>query len=425
MKGQYGWLNVLLAPLTGLGMAEAQGGGTGGTGSAQGGEAPNPAAAPADRPTSDSPMTIGGRVYSAAEVAAAADPAKGGDGKPPEGGAAGEKAKDAPKPGQLMVDGKPVRDGEYIPRDRYNTTVQQLRETRIAAGLDPDTGKPVAKAQDGGSGGAGAGGGDKPQEFAKGQEPWAKELVALPRQDDKDDKGQEKYPDTASYLEALAEAKAHNKVVEHLGRQALKEATAAQEREKQQQTRQDNALLHTFTTEKIPAALKARGLVEEGALPHQVQAAFDAALAPLTALPPMERQSTFLYNFALKNAKSGPDLLIAVAEEAKTPEGAAHIIKLGALSDNDLISELIAMDRLVSLGFTIQGKPRAAPKAKALTARQEGGNDENISPTPGSNGTGSAVDLGTLSGEAYFKHLEAEQKAHNERVLKRISGNRN
>lgn len=410
MKGQFGWLNVLLAPIMGL-HAE----GDGGAGGAPGGsETPNPASAPADRPTSDAPMTIGGRVYSAAEVAAAS--ADGGkDAKP--GGAAGADA-EKPKAGQLVMDGKPVRDGDYIPRDRYNTVTQQLRETRIQAGLDPDTGKPVAKASDAGAGDAGA------KQFAPGQEPWAKELVPLPRQDDKDDKGNEKYPDTASYLEALADAKAHNKVVERFGRQALKDADAAAERDKQAQAQRDNAAIHTFTTEKLPASLKEWGLVADNATPQQVQEAFNTALAPLQALPKMEHQSLFLWNFAVKHAETGAGLLFAVAEEAKTAEGQAYLVKLESLSDNDLISELKAMDRLVKMGFTIQGKPRAAPKTKVLTKDGEARNDGDISPTPGSNGAGSVVDMSQLTGDAYFKQREAEQKAHNDAVLKRMAGSR-
>lgn len=403
MLGKFGWLNVLLAPVTGLHAEGGDGGAAPAAGGAGSGEPPNPAAAPADQPQGG-PITMGARVYTPEEVAAAVAQPK--EPKPGAGGADGAGDKKAEPPANM------------VPRERLSQVTQQLRETRILAGLDPDTGKPAPKAADPNAAA-------KPQEFAKGQEPWAKDLLPLPRQDDKDDKGNEKYADTASFLEALAEAKAHNKIVEHMGRQKLKDDAAAQERAQQQQTQADNAAIHAFTTEKLPAALKERGLIADGALPHQVQEAFNTALAPLQALPPMERQSTFLYNFAVKNAKSGAGLLLAVAEEAKTAEGVAAIMKLGSLNDNELISELIAMDRLVQLGFTIQGKPRAKPQTKGLTSGGEQRSGENISPTPSTNGVGSAVDLSKLTGDAYFKQLEAEQAAHNEKILKRLGGSRN
>lgn len=408
----FGWLNVLAAPLLGLRMAEGDGGGAGGT---DGGEAtPTAAEVAAQRPTSEpqggETMTMGGKLYTAEEIRQATEQVT--QAKPGEGGTA--------KAGDPAKTADPAKDG-FIPRERYNEAVQRKDAMLRAAGIDPETGAPLAK-------GADTTTAAKPKEFAKGEEPWAKDLVPLPRADDVDAQGNPKYADTASFLEALADAKANNRVVEALGRRKLDEDAAAAERQRTSQAERDQQTLKKFANETIPAALVKRGLIAEGALPQEVGAALDTALAPLAALPAMERQSTYLYNFAMKNSQSGADLLLAVAEEAKTREGQAYILKLGAMDDNALIRELIAMDRLVSLGLTIQGKarPAAAPGAAkgGLTPQKGEGIPRTMTPSPTNGSSGEAVDVSQLTGEALFKQLEAETKAKNESVLKRI-GNRN
>jgi hypothetical protein len=350
----------------------------------------------------------------AASAAVATDKAKAGNGAEtvtdavlPQAGTEGVK------PGVLYRDGKPVAEGEFIPRSRYNDELGRLRDKARAAGLDPETMQPVAKAAD--AGGAGA---KPPAEPEKGKEPWAKDLLPEPDEDAKDAKGELRFGDTKAFLREVARVAAHNANVEANGRRAWADAQARTEREGTLAKENDAKLLHTFQNEAVPAARAKLGLTEEQ---------FAAKVKLLKELPAHEQRDLFIWNFSLRHSANGAELLVAVADEGQTPEGRAYLAKLGTLSPEKLLMELSAMDRLVQLGLTLQGKPKVAAKTGDLTDAGKGGTSEtssalNASPKVG--GTGAATDPGNLTGEALIAHLEASRKAEADERLRRIQGKR-
>lgn len=391
--------------------------------------------------TISSPITVNGQtltrdqvVQLAADEKAATDKAAGekakGGAEAATTGAAGAAGTDGaaagaekPKPGVLYRDGKPVGDGEYLPRQRYNEEIGRYRDRVKAAGFDPDTMQPLPKE---GAGAAGAAGGDgKPAEFKPGTEPWARDLLPEPKEDDKDAQGNDKYPDTKSFIKALADTQAHNKWVELTGRQKLADQQAQEQRNKSVAAENDAKLLHTFQSEVVPAALAKHELTMEQ---------FNGKLEALKGIPPNEQRDTFVWNFALRDSANGGDLLIALADEAQTPEGLAYLTKLGTLDSNKLLVELARIDGRVQAGLTVQGKPKAAGAAGGAAGGKggdggglpnggKGGNgqgsqDLSASPTVGVGGA--ATDPKALTGDAHFAHLEAQEKAKRDERLKRL-----
>lgn len=388
------------------------------------------------------PMTVGGvqmsaqdlgKMVSDAKTAAAngdadgklAEGAQGTDaGK--DGGAAAGTAADAAKPktGKLMLDGKPVKDGDFMPRDRYNEEMRTRRERAKAAGIDFDTFQPLAKSaqndQSRASGAAAAGtGAEAPKAPEKGKEPWLGKLLAMPTADDVDEKGQPRYATNADLVEARAEAKAYNRMVAAQGLEAWQAEQQRQAQQEEQAKTEDQQRIHTFQSDMIPAALEKWGVTREE---------FDAKIGNLTKIPANEARDTFIYNFALKHAKNGAELLMALGDEAATAEGVAYLTKVAGMSQNELINELVGMDRLVQLGFTVQGKPRPAGKnangaggAKDLK-NANGGSTTNheASPTIGKNGA--VVEPNQMTGDAYLKKRKADQLAAARETAKKFPG---
>lgn len=392
-----------------------------------------------ERGTVVSPMTVGGTTMSVEQLGKAGEAAAAEAEKDGKGAGAAEAGKDAAagaaggtggkdgikgtdgtgtaggdqlKPGVLYRDGKPIPEGEYIPRARLNDELEKMRTRMRTAGLDPETGKP-AQAQ------AEAGKDAAPQAPPKGQEPWAKDLVEIPKQDAKDKDGNPLFGDTSEWLQAVADAKAHNKVLETLGLRAWRDEQARLQREVQAQRDTVDKNLSTFKATTIPETIKKRGLTQEQ---------FDATLGKLTSIPPDQTRDTFIFNYAVHSSPNGADLLLALGEEAATPEGLAYLTRLATLPEQKLLQELAGMDKLVQLGLTVQGKPRAAAAAGETKELNSTGGDSKtvdssrtINPSPDVGRGGSAAkDPGSLVGTDHFAHMEAEQKAQREARMKRL-----
>jgi hypothetical protein len=384
-----------------------------------------PAAAP-QQGTTVGDITVGGQTMSSADVTklageqAAAEAAEAAKPKGDAGGAgaagagAGAAGGEAMKPGGLYRDGKEV-SSEFIPRQRYNEQLGQYRDRVRAAGIDPETFQPLPKGD--GKAGAAAATSAAAGEPVKGQEPWAGDLLAVPKEGDLDADGNPKYRTVTEFTQAVAEVAAHNKWVELKGRDALKAAEAEKERAATREQEATAKLLDTFRTETLPSAL---------AKHHLTQEQYEERLTALKAVPDNAARDATVYNFALRQSDNGAELLLALADEAGTAEGQAFLAGLGRLAPEALIGKLFRMDSLIQAGLTAQGKPRASGGGHGGNggglqplAQQGTQGQSTLSPSPTVGRAGSALDPKDLTGDAFFHHLEAQQKSERDARRKR------
>jgi len=285
------------------------------------------------------------------------------------------KPTEATKP-EAKTDPAPDANKGMIPASRLAEERAKLIG-RARAGLDPETGRPIAKQAE-----------SEPTEKPKPAEPWRKDLESAPSKDGKMVDGKlVEWEDTGEYLTELARVTAKNVTVESSGRARVEQEMNDRQKDADAFVASEAAAFREWDTVKRPAFLKEAGIAEPE---------FEASRTRLGEMQNVPESTTQLFRyFTLHEAESGPRFLY---ELGRLPD--ARLIELAGMSTGRLHREFIKMDTRLMGGLGLDGKPRA------LTESAKGGNGSgkaprvSMSPDPPTMLNGGSASLAKRLGDA-------------------------
>lgn len=228
---------------------------------------------------------------------------------------------------EAKAEPKPKVPEGMIPASRLAEERAKFTRKLEAAGLDPETGKPV--------------------KAAAPEEPWRADLKPEPDKAGKIVDGKlEAWDDTAEYLREVARVQAHNTWVENSGRAKVEAESNRKQADADKFIEEEAKSFREWDTVKRPAFIAEVGITEEQ---------FEASRTALAEMPDVPDANAQLFRyFTLHEAESGPQFLY---ELGKLPP--ARLAEMAAMPTAALHREFLKLDARLSAGLNADGSLRA------------------------------------------------------------------
>jgi hypothetical protein len=242
----------------------------------------------------------------------------------------------------------------FVPRARLETEIGKYKDRMRAAGVDPDTGKPLPKPVLG-SGGAPLTDDAPNREYAAGAEPWREQLKPVPNPIEFEGTPEE-------YLAARDKALRDNWLAESKWRQ---DAAAQLNRVQTDAQATATAVMAEYQGTHIPAALRELNVTLEQ---------FNERITTVPEVPMDNERASLTARWILSEVGYEPSgerrpgapavFLHAMAVALKTPAGVQQAAQVAALPERQYVAELRRMEARVMEGLPIFGSKGGATKSE-------------------------------------------------------------